>query len=182
MEDKELLAGLREGSTEALELAIRRYGGYIKSVIMRRIGTQAGTEDVEELVSNTFVTLWKAGKGIRGDRLAGWLAAVARREALSYLRRKRLPGGSEEEYLAAADEEAEEAYSRKELKLLLEDVLETLGEEDRGIFLSFYYRGVAIEEIAGKIGMNPETVKSRLARGRAKLKTALLERGYELED
>lgn len=182
MEDKELLAGLREGSTEALELIIGRYGGYVKSVIARRLWGKAEKEDVEELVLNTFVTLWKARKTIKGERLAGWLAAVARNEAAGYLRRKRLPGGSEEEYLAAADASAEAAYKEKELKILLDDALEALGEEDKRILLRFHYDGAAVDEIAEELKMNPETVKSRLRRSRARLKTTLLERGYELED
>ncbi|MCQ2445959.1 MAG: hypothetical protein MJ141_03645, partial [Clostridia bacterium] len=40
----------------------------------------------------------------------------------------------------------------------------------------------AVDEIAEELKMNPETVKSRLRRSRARLKTTLLERGYELED
>ena len=38
-----------------------------------------------------------------------------------------------------------------------------------------YYAGSAVDEVGEIMGLNPSTVQTRLARGRAKLKTMLTE-------
>ena len=48
-----------------------------------------------------------------------------------------------------------------------------LGWPDREIFLRFYYYAQKISEIADEMHMNTETVKTRLRRGRNKLKAML---------
>ncbi len=182
MDDKELLRGLKDADPAALEGAVRRYGAYVTTVIRRRLLGRGEEEDIEEMVSNTFVALWRARGSIRGETLGAWLAAVARREAIHYLRLNRPPRGSEEEYLAAEDEEAGKAYDRKELGILLEEAMGTLEKEDKDIFILHYFASRTVGEIAETLALNPETVKSRLSRGRGKLKNELMKRGYELED
>ena len=39
----------------------------------------------------------------------------------------------------------------------------------------YYYEGYAVDEVGEIMGLNPSTVQTRLARGRAKLKTMLTE-------
>ena len=51
-----------------------------------------------------------------------------------------------------------------------------MGWPDREIFLRYYYYDQKISEIADEMDMNAETVKSRLRRGREKLKS-LIEEG-----
>ena len=42
----------------------------------------------------------------------------------------------------------------------------------------YYYRYFKIEEIAVQLNMNPQTIKTRLRRGRKTLRNALREEGY----
>ena len=46
----------------------------------------------------------------------------------------------------------------------------------------YYYRYKKIEEIAEILKMNPQTVKTRLRRGREILKRILLEEGYDASE
>lgn len=55
-------------------------------------------------------------------------------------------------------------------------------EKDRKIFMMYYYRYKKIEEIAEALEMNPQTVKTRLRRGRETLKRILLEEGYDASE
>jgi RNA polymerase sigma-70 factor (ECF subfamily) len=49
---------------------------------------------------------------------------------------------------------------------------------DREIFLRHYYYCQPVKTIAAELEMNESTVKTRLKRGREKLKTILREGGY----
>lgn len=49
------------------------------------------------------------------------------------------------------------------------------------MFLRHYYYGQSVSEIGAAMGRNPATIKTRLHRGRKKLKELLLERGYSCE-
>lgn len=60
--------------------------------------------------------------------------------------------------------------------------MERLKEKDRKIFMMYYYRYKKIEEIAEALEMNPQTVKTRLRRGRETLKRILLEEGYDASE
>ena len=51
--------------------------------------------------------------------------------------------------------------------------MDGLGEPDREIFLRYYYYEQKIAEIADEMAMNAGTVKSRLRRGREKLRQTL---------
>ena len=57
-----------------------------------------------------------------------------------------------------------------------------MGEPEREIFLRHYYYGQTVAAIGLEMQMNVSTVKSRLSRGRKKLKAILLEGGYCHED
>ena len=67
---------------------------------------------------------------------------------------------------------------KEEAKRLLWQALDALGSPDKEVFLRFYYYEQSIPAIARDMKLNREAVKSKLRRGRAKLKTILEEGGY----
>ena len=71
---------------------------------------------------------------------------------------------------------------QKEQQLIIGRTLEKLKEKDKAIFIMYYYRYKKIEEIAEILKMNPQTVKTRLRRGREILKRILLEEGYDASE
>ena len=57
--------------------------------------------------------------------------------------------------------------------------VEEMGEPEREIFLRYYYYAQSVREISQEMRMNESTVKTRLRRGRMRLKTTLLRWGVE---
>ena len=87
MNEQELLADLRANDETALERVIEHFGGYVAAVVRNALGSQATAEDIEELVSDVFVALWKNASRLReGTSLKPWLAVVARNAALKWCR------------------------------------------------------------------------------------------------
>lgn len=59
------------------------------------------------------------------------------------------------------------------------NLIQELGEPDREIFMRYYYYEEKISKISKNMGINISTIKTKLARGRKRLKEVLeLRRGY----
>ena len=80
-EEAILLQRLRNNETGALEEIINVYSPYVFSVLSRRLGFFHAPEDLEELASDVFFSLWRHRKRMRSDHLRGWLSKVAENAA-----------------------------------------------------------------------------------------------------
>ena len=70
----------------------------------------------------------------------------------------------------------------REAASLVRAALSTLEREDRELFVRRYYYGQTVARAAEEMGMNLSTAKSRLRRGRERLKEALRKAGYDVEE
>ena len=182
MSEEALLRRLRADETSALEEIIAAYSPYVFSVLSRRLGCFQTPEDLEELASDVFFSLWRHRKRLRSAHLRGWLSKVAENAAKDHLRRQRLKTVNPEDCLTLSDPAAEALADTALRRQLLEQALDRLDPESREIFQRYYYQSCTVDQIARTMGMNPSTVKSRLRRGRQKLKEVLTEGGISVED
>ncbi|WP_322174091.1 sigma-70 family RNA polymerase sigma factor [Acutalibacter caecimuris] len=171
--DHQLLVRLREQDPAALETAIRRYSPYVAAVAKKTLGPLGAQQDVEELTSDAFVALWQNAGKLRDDSdLKYWLAVVVRNAALRY--RQKL--GQElplEENLVFDAHTPETEAERSEQARLVRSAVDGMESVDREIFLRHYFWRQTVHEIAGDMAKNQSAIKSRLARGREKLKKVL---------
>lgn len=161
----------------ALEEIINRYTPYVLTVISNQLGSFFLAEDAEELASNVFFALWSKRRLILSDRLQGWLAAVARNEARGYLRKRKLDTAPLEDYLLLEGEDAEDLLEEQERREYLKAALDAMDGSTREIFIRYFYYGQTVSVIAREMNMNLSTVKSRLLRGKEKLRVKLEEGG-----
>lgn len=170
MSDRRLLAALAKDDTAALSAAMDTYTHYVATVIHNQLGAFAYPEDTEELTANVFLSLWQNRQKLRTLHLRGWLAATARNEAREFLRKRRLLTVSQEDILLVSGDMAQRLAEKKERARFIRRAIASLGWPDREIFLRHYYYDQTVSEIAEEMDMNANTVKSRLRRGRDKLK------------
>ena len=176
-EKDDLSARLRLGDPTALEEAMDRYGAYAAKIIAAYLNRTLPPEDLEEVLSDVFISLWRTRSRLRGD-IKPYLAAIARNAARQKLRQfhpteplpedARLPDGT-----ALPQQLAE----RAEDAAILRQAILAMPPETRDLFLRFYYLGQTVDEIAAVTGQNASTLRGRLRRERAKLRTYLTERG-----
>lgn len=177
--DCELLMRLKAREPEALEAAIHRYARYTAAVVKRVLGEFGGPQDVEELSSDAFVALWENAESLREDSsLKNWLAVVARNRALKHLGKFRLEEPLEEDFLDVEDNPLAGEVERREEARQVRAAVYSLPGEDRDIFLRHYFWRQSVSQIAVETGRNENTVKSRLKRGREKLRQKLTKEGY----
>ena len=128
--------------------------------------------DVEEVASDVFFTLWEEAALVHSPK--GFLGTVARNKAKNKLREitDTLPLN---DYILITDAEGLEARTeKKELASAVKRAILAMRQPDRDIFLRFYYYYQSLDDISNEMGIGLSTVKSRLRRGRAKLKQTLL--------
>ncbi len=160
--DYEILTRLRDRDQAALETAIRRYSGYVAAVVKKTLGDDCSRQDIEELTSDAFVALWANAGKLRDDSdLKYWLAIVVRNASLRR-RQKSVSTVPLEENLVFDRTPATQAEKRERIRQVREAV-DGLEPVDREIFLRHYFWH-----------QNSSAIKSRLARGREKLRKILL--------
>lgn len=176
MDESRLLAGLRKKDEHALAQIIDHYAAYVHTVAAAVIGDRLSEADVEETMADAFLALWNSGEKVLPGKLKAYIGALARNQARQRLRQAKRVLPLEEDVLNLHGDSLEEHLEQQEETALVYHAVLSLGEPDREIFLRHYYYGQPIAEIAKTLDMNPATVKTRLHRGRARLREVLEER------
>lgn len=180
MREEVILRRLQARDPAGLEALMERYIPYISAVVWNILRCAMQPEDAEEVVSDVFLTAWNQAEQLETGYVKQWLAAVARNKAKNKLRQlgRELP--LEEDYLELpSDSDPADAAEKAEKRTLVTEAVNSLGDQDRELFLRHYYYAQTINEISKDMALNESTVKTRLRRGRMKLKDFLMRRGME---
>ena len=179
MTETSALRRLKRQDTEALSWIIDRYTPYV-CAILRRILPGAPEADIEEVASDVFFALWTHAHQVRPETFRGYLGAIARNKAKNRARARSCTVPLEEDLLLVSPHTPEGIVEERERDRLLRQAVFDMGHPDREIFLRHYYYYEPVQAIAQALGMKAATVKTRLRRGREKLKETLLQGGmYE---
>lgn len=179
MEDKKLVKLLKRSDERALEKIIRIYTGYVSTVIAHQLGELYEVTALEELTSDVFLALWQSRMNIVSYHLRGWLGATARNKAKNYLRALSVSCKElEEDTISYSDNSLFDLLEKKEQCRIVKKALSKIRLEEREVIVRYYYYNQTVRNISEEMGLNHETVKSRLQRGRAKLKDILEKGGY----
>ena len=179
MSERALLRQLKAGDTGALSEIIGLYTPYLYAIASNILLPQLTPEDAEEAVSDAFAELWYHRAELLPGKLKAWLAAVVRNKAKSALRAAHAAEPLDDDLLEFADEaNTEEEILRRELGQLAREAVDTLGEPDGEIFRRHYFLYQKTEDIAESLHMSGATVRTKLARGRQRLRDYFTERGY----
>lgn len=136
-------------------------------------GMVRDSHDVDDVIQQTWLNalLWPPRRG--GD-LRGWLATVVRNVVRQRHRgegkaRQRAEAGARSE----SDVSSVDVTERLEWQRKLADAVIALRSIDREVLVLRYYDDLTPQEIARTLALPPHTVKSRLARAKARLRTRL---------
>ena len=178
--EQTILEKLQKQQNGALEEVIEKYTPYISVIIYNIIGRVMTREDVEETVSSVFISLWRNAENLDSDKgdIRAYLGTAARNHAKNKLREVRLHLSFEELETITADisSEPQAELEKREQKSILWNMIHELGEPDSEILMRYYYYEEKIKHIAKCMDLRPSTVKTKLARGRQKLKEKMIER------
>lgn len=173
MNDAKALRALQKGSEDALSWIIDRYSAYVYTVAFHIVGQSMSPADAEEVAADVFAALWNHAENIKPSSLKSWLGTVARNTAKNKLRTAGQTLPLEDDILILEKDSAEDEILRREQNRLVRQAVLAMPYPDREIFLRHYYYCQKLETIAQEMDMNLSTVKTRLRRGREKLRSVL---------
>ena len=185
-----LVERAREGDEDAFAALVNQYERFVYNAACRILSSSAQPMDMaEDVAQETFVKAWRNLGKFRGDcTFSTWLFRIAvncakdavrsaaRRPAssLSFAGEEDEDGASEWDIpVTSGDTVPEDAVERRELILAVRRAVESLPEDHRQVVVLRDLHGLPYQEIADTLGIELGTVKSRLNRGRANLKTIL---------
>lgn len=186
MEDREIIELYFARDEGAIAETKEKYGSYCASIAGNVLDSR---EDVEEVLSDTWLRAWNSIPPQKPDNLKLYLARIARNLSFdrfrSQSREKR--GGSQ---VVLALEELSycipfpgypgDTVEGKELSAAVNAFLAPLPQRERIIFLRRYFYTQSFEEIASAMGASQGAVRTSLSRTRKKLKHYLIKEGFSL--
>ncbi|MDC7337978.1 RNA polymerase sigma factor SigM [Streptomyces lydicus] len=171
--DADLLALHVKGDPDAFGEIVRRHRDRLWAVALRTLGDR---EEAADAVQDALVSAYRAAHTFRGQSaVTTWLHRITVNACLDRARkaasRRTSPVAETErlEQLLEPEESAEAPAEREDLHRELFRALRTLPEEQRAALVLVDMQGYPVAEAAEILDIPTGTVKSRCARGRARL-------------
>jgi RNA polymerase sigma-70 factor (ECF subfamily) len=171
--DSELLARHVAGDPDAFGELVRRHRDRLWAVALRTLGDR---EEAADAVQDALVSAFRSAHTFRGQSaVTTWLHRITVNACLDRVRRaasRRTSPVSDAknlDTLLEPHESAEAPAEREELHRELLAALATLPAEQRAALVLVDMQGYPVAEAAAVLGVPTGTVKSRCARGRARL-------------
>lgn len=177
--DEALMGRYQDGDARAFEVLLRRHRRPVFNFLLRSTGVR---ESAEDLMQEVFLRIVRgAGEFRREAKFTTWLYSIARNLCVDHSRRMKFRrhtsldapagDGAEGDSRAALVDFVRDqspgaspmrSTTNKELRAELTKAIESLGEEQREVFVMREYLGLQFKEIADIVGCPENTVKSRM--------------------
>lgn len=170
------LENIKRRRRGSLEKVIDMYTPYISVIVYNIIGAVMTREDIEEVVSDVFISFWRNAENLDSTKgnLRTYLGAAARNCAKNKLRQLSVHEELDVNFVDGG-QTPEECLQDSEDRALILQLIKSLGEPDSEIFLRYYWYEEKISQIAAATGLCSSTITTKLSRGRKKLKEILKE-------
>ena len=182
MTPDELARAATKGDIDAFETLLGLYQNKVYGLALRMCGSE---EDAWDVAQEAFLAAWRALPGFRGESgFSTWLYRLTANAAIDCLRREKkrrgelsIEGGELPLSLPDAGPSPQEAAEGGELRAAVNAALARLTDQHRTVLILRELQELSYEEIAGALGLDLGTVKSRISRARKALRKILLEDG-----
>ena len=174
------LSDYMENETLDIDMLIDDYYSYIYIVVKNGISINISQEDMEEIISDTFVAFWKNSKYLRKDLLVKpYLKGIAKNLIKNKYRDNNINVSIENyENTLVEDFDIDDILESNEKNELIIDTLKTLNKNEYSTFMMYYYEGKSLKEISKELNLSVSNVKTILHRVRKKIKRNLEDGGY----
>ena len=178
-DDNEIIQNILDGDIDLFERLLDRYQRKVFGIVAGRVPEC----DRETVAQDVFVDCFRSlEKFDRSKPFENWLSTIAVRRCHDYWRKRGRAGGvdgeSRDVWIETANdsaslEEFERSVKREETLALLNEVLGTLGADDRLLVDMIYLEGMKLKDVAERLGLSLSNVKVKAMRARAKMRDAI---------
>ena len=183
-DELDLVERSRQGDLAAFNAIVAAYQDRVYNLCLRMLGQPQAAEDATQ---DAFLSAYRNARNMRGGSVRAWLMRIAANACIDELRRrKRQPQFSIDARRPGAGDEPERAFDvadraagpeqlalRGEVREALQRELQAVPADQRLAIILCDIEGLSYDEIAVAMGSSVGTVKSRISRGRARLRTRL---------
>ena len=166
--DRDLLRAVAAGDQKALRQIYALHGPCILSYL---IGQLENRSLAEEILQDVMLAVWRGAARFRGDsKVRTWMLAIARNQAISARRKRRVVLVELDKSLPARGDTAFQALEQRAEMADMRSALQQLPADQRETLELVFYHGLSGPEAASVLGVAHGTVKSRLHRARIALR------------
>lgn len=170
--EKELLALISVGDESAFRDLFTFYQPRLYTAALRMTGDSALAKDIYQ---DIFVKVWLNRASLASmENFPGWLFTVARNQIFDSLKRaakkKAVPLDLTAESSADASADPEHLLQGREFSQVLQSAIRQLPEKQRETYQLIRQEGLSRNEVAEKMNISPETVKSNLELAQRKIR------------
>lgn len=178
--EQELILRSQKGDLNCFNRLVETYQGMVYNVALRMLGNVQAAEDATQ---NSFLHAFRSIRQFRGGSFRAWLFRIVTNACRDEMRAyQRHPASSldamllnpAKEGLPNGDESPEDHALRQELGRVIAAGIASLSEDQRWVVILSDIEGLSYEEIAAATSCSVGTVKSRLNRGRTRLRDYLM--------
>lgn len=177
---KEILEDYLVNGKLDIDKILDDFYGYVYIIVKNGVSTYITDEDIEEIISDVFVAIWKNSNKISNTiDIKAYLTGIAKNIIRNKYRKTNLNFSiSDYEERLIDSINIENNAEESEQNDIIKNTLKTLKEDEYNIFIMFYYSGKTIKEIAEKLECSNGKVKVTLHRVRKLIKKNLEDGGY----
>ncbi|MGW4792600.1 RNA polymerase sigma factor SigM [Nonomuraea sp. NPDC004297] len=167
--DAELLTAHINGDPHAFSEIVKRHRDRMWAVALRTLGDP---DEAADAVQDAFVSAYRKAATFRGEAaVTTWLHRIVVNACLDRMRRKSVRPVADDELIEAAERESPlpDQTLEREVSMEVSAALKLLPADQRAALVLVDMMGYSVEDAAQVLQVPSGTVKSRCARGRAKL-------------
>ncbi|MBB5775949.1 MULTISPECIES: RNA polymerase sigma factor SigM [Nonomuraea] len=167
--DAELLTAHINGDPHAFSEIVKRHRDRMWAVALRTLGDP---DEAADAVQDAFVSAYRKAATFRGEAaVTTWLHRIVVNACLDRMRRKSVRPVADDELIEAAERETPlpDQTVEREVSMEVSAALKLLPSDQRAALVLVDMMGYSVEDAAQVLQVPSGTVKSRCARGRAKL-------------
>lgn len=184
MNEKKKIREYYKNNELDLEVIIYEYSGYIYKIIENMAIQYLSKEDIEEIISDTFVVLWKnRDKLDKTKDLSPYIAGITKNLVREKTRVINIHNDiSDYENIIQDFFKIDMLCEQREKIAIIDKAVKNMKKIDIEIFELYYYSSMKYNEISNILNISEFTIKSKLFRIRKKIRKELLKGGYSDEE
>ncbi len=174
IEDRDLVRLAVSGETWAFGRLVERYTRLLYGRVMSVVRQP---DEAEDLVQEIFLHAYRRLDQLRdGRRFSGWLLKIADNAAFRWRQRRMVQIRFEQLLTTEWGEHAvDESESEREARMLVRQAIRQLSGAHRDVIEHHYFKGHSYAETAQQLGLEMNTVRSRLQKARQRIRKEMSE-------
>lgn len=170
------VTALKNGDGDAFNLIYEQTNQWAYFTALKIVKNE---DDAQDVLQEAYVTLLnRIGTLGNPEAFNGWFKMIVANKARDYLRKNNpllFRDEQEEQLVLDSIEETDEAYQpgldveQEEVRDSVMELIDSLSDEKRTVILLYFYNEMTTKQIAEALGVNENTIKSRLVQAKKDL-------------